>query len=242
MAVARAAGEELLRSAERVHADEIQWTIPAGYAALSGTAYLGYAHGSAGIADVLLDLTEATGDDRFAKAAAAVARRLARLAIPALDDGSGLEWPSAEGGHPIGPMWCHGSTGVGRFLLHAAALDLWPGALELARRAGRSVALGGRALGPVQCHGLAGSIEFLLDLHAATHEAQYVQDALVLAQLLDGFRIEEEGRLAWCSDRAEVVVPDYMVGFSGIAMCLLRLADPARRPHQLSRAGFRFRP
>ena len=36
------------------------WRIPAGYGGLSGKSYLGYAHGAAGIADVLLDLYDAT--------------------------------------------------------------------------------------------------------------------------------------------------------------------------------------
>jgi hypothetical protein len=32
-----------------------------------------------------------------------------------------------------------------------------------------------------------------------------------------------------------------MTGGAGIAMCLLRLADPDHRPRQLSRSGFSYR-
>ena len=156
-----------MRSAERIPGPEIMTSLQDTDAQRAATRY---AHGSAGIADSLLDLTDATGDDRFAQLAAGVGRRLKRLAVPALDDGSGLEWPTTEGGPPIGPMWCHGSTGIGRFLLHIAAMDLMPDALELARRAGRNVAgLGGRALGPVQFHGLAGASSFCSTHNASAH-------------------------------------------------------------------------
>lgn len=43
-----------------------------------------------------------------------------------------------------------------------------------------------------------------------------------------------------CRGRADLVTPDYMVGYSGVAMTLLRLADPRQRPRQLSIAGFRL--
>ncbi|MGH2988048.1 MAG: class IV lanthionine synthetase LanL [Solirubrobacterales bacterium] len=241
VAAAVEAGETLLAAAAFVADGRPQWIVPDGHSALSGTAPLGYAHGAAGIADALLDLYDATGEERFLEVAGAALRRVARLAVPSLDDGSGLEWPRLEGDRPLGPMWCHGSAGIGRAFLHAARLRLMPGALEIARRAGRSVARGGRALGPVQCHGLAGGIELLLDLARETGENAWRQEAWTLARLLEGFRGERDGRLMWASDRGDVLAPDYMVGYSGVAMCLLRLADP-ERPTQLSREGFRHLP
>ena len=236
---ARAAGDALLRSAEAAGRGELQWAIPSGHGEMSGKAPLGYAHGVAGIADALLDLLEVTGEDRLLGAAQGAARRLVRLGVPALDDESGLEWPQLEGGWPIGPMWCHGSTGIGRFFLHAGRIDAVPQALDVAQRAAASVARG-RSLGPVQCHGLAGSIEFLLDMYQFTGDPAHLREAHSLGRLLEGFRVERDGHLMWSSDRAEVLAPDYMVGYSGVAVCLLRLADAERRPHQLSRAGYRW--
>jgi hypothetical protein len=43
----------------------------------------------------------------------------------------------------------------------------------------------------------------------------------------------------YCSDFQNVYSPDYVVGYAGVAVTLLRLADPERLPRQLSRTGFR---
>ena len=94
---ALAAAEALLASTEDAGDGAVRWRIPAGYDGLSGSAYVGYAHGAAGIADTLLDVWEATGDGRLLDAARGAATWLERLAIPVLHDDSGLDWPSVEG-------------------------------------------------------------------------------------------------------------------------------------------------
>jgi hypothetical protein len=86
---------------------------------------------------------------------------------------------------------------------------------------------------------LAGSIELLLDVHSSTGEQFFLEKAYELAQILRGFAVEQEGRLRWCSDRGNVTASDYMVGYSGVAVCMLRLSQ-ATRPSQISRAGFRW--
>lgn len=234
------AGEFLLERAEEAGAPEgLCWKIPPGYGPLSGLAFLGYAHGAAGIAAALLDLFEATEDDRFLSAARGAGRWLARLAVPVLDDHSGLDWPHVEGRPPAGAAWCHGATGVGRFFLRAAKLDVLPEAADLAARAARTVARGARSRGPIQYHGLAGNIEFLLDMFQTTRDRAYLAEARSLARLLEAFAQEQDGVLAWPSDSPHVYSPDYMTGYAGVAVCLLRLSDPERLPHQLSREGFR---
>lgn len=238
---ARAAGDAILSAAEEAGPGELRWTIPPGYDAMSGKAYLGYAHGAAGIADVLLDLAEATDDRRFLMAARQAAHWLLRLAVPVLGDGSGFNWPSVEDAKPAAPFWCHGSTGIGRFLLHAAALDLIPDAADAAARAAAAVARAARWAGPTQCHGLAGNIEYLLDVYQATGDGAYLTEVRSLGRLLDAFVIERNEGLMYPSDSPTVFGPDYMVGYAGVAPCLLRLADPESRPHLLSRAGFRHR-
>ena len=72
------------------------------------------------------------------------------------------------------------------------------------------------------------------------YRAARLEEARTLARLLDAFALERGGHLAFSIDGPRVVTPGYMVGYAGVAMCLLRLADPHRRPHQLSRAGFRY--
>jgi hypothetical protein len=59
--------------------------------------------------------------------------------------------------------------------------------------------------------------------------------------LLEAFASEQDGLLLFPSESPGTFSPDYMVGYAGIAMCLLRLSDP-ERPHQLSRRGFRPQP
>ncbi|MGW0957706.1 lanthionine synthetase LanC family protein [Streptomyces gelaticus] len=117
----------------------------------------------------------------------------------------------AEGGRAHPPFWCHGATGIGRMLLHIRHLGLEPDPTETLRRACRSVALGARWSGPTLCHGLAGNAEFLWDA----------------------------GR-AWISEVPRQITPDYLVGYAGIPVVLLRMARPRRR-YQLSREGFRYR-
>jgi hypothetical protein len=59
---------------------------------------------------------------------------------------------------------------------------------------------------------------------------------LLLAQVVDA-----QGTVDWGEDMLDWLTADYMVGYAGVAVCLLRLSDPAHLPHQLSRQGFRPR-
>ncbi len=235
------AGESLLATADGARSQEAHWQIPPGYDGLSGSTYLGYAHGTAGIADVLLDLYDATGQERFLVAAQSAGRWLARLATPALDDGSGLDWPAIEGGELRGGFWCHGAAGVGRFFLHAAQLGVIAEASGLAARAARTVIHGTRWCGPTPCHGLAGNIEFILDMARETGDDAYLTSAQSLAHLLESFVVKQDGTFIWSSESPATFNPQYMVGYAGVAMCLFRLSDPTHRPHQLSRSGFRHK-
>ncbi len=235
------AGEFLLEQAQDTANGGVYWRMPEGYGGLSDVVYLGYAHGAAGIADALLDLYEATGEDRFLATAQSVGRWLARQAVPVLDDESGLDWPAEEGQQPFGAAWCHGAVGIGLFFLHAAKLDALPDAADLAARAARTTSRGARSQGPVQCHGLAGNIEFLLDMYVETGDEAYLTEARSLGRLLEAFSEEKDGLLVWPSDSPEVFSPDYMTGYAGVAACLLRLADPEGLPNQLSCSGFRHR-
>jgi lantibiotic modifying enzyme len=235
---AKHAGTELLRSAEGSEESGIWWTIPPGYGGLSGSAYIGYAHGAAGIADALLDLFESSGDEQFLAAARGAGRWIAQHAVPTLAGESGLDWPDVPGGTSIGPFWCHGSAGVGQFFLHAAQLGMMPGAEDLALRAANAAAKGARWSGPTQCHGLAGNIEFLLDVYQATRDCGYLDEARVLGRLLRTFSFMSSGLLVWPSESQTIVTPDYTVGYAGVAACLLRLSAPAQLPRQLSRRGF----
>jgi class IV lanthipeptide synthase len=147
-----------------------------------------------------------------------------------------------EDGAMFGPFWCHGAAGIGRFLLHASQLDLAPEANDFSVRAAVTVARGARWAGPTQCHGLSGNIEFLLDMAQATHDHRFLLEAGSLARLLEVFAVNRDGMLFWQSELPTIVTPDYLVGYAGVAVCLLRLSEPETMPHQLSRPGFRRQP
>ncbi|MBV9931135.1 MAG: class IV lanthionine synthetase LanL [Alphaproteobacteria bacterium] len=239
MAAAVAAGEALVAAADPVADGTISWSIPDGYEQMSGKTYLGYAHGAAGIADALLDLFDATGRADFLATAQAAARWIADHALPALPDGSGVNWPVTAGEDASGAYWCHGAAGIGVLYLHAAASGALPGAAELARRAAATVAVSTRMANPTQCHGLAGSIEFLLDCYQSFSEPFYLAQAREFARLLGAFASESAGGLLWPSESPTDLEAAYLTGSAGIVPCLLRLAQPQALPRQLSRPGFR---
>ncbi len=211
------------------------WPIPDGYGTLSGRRQLGYAHGAAGIGDVLLDVFEVTGHDALLESATAVGTWLERTAMPTGDHPSGLNWPAEEGGRATMAFWCHGAAGIVRFLLHLHAHTRRPLHLALAERAGLVVASGTRWAGPTQCHGLAGNLEGLLDLHRATAQPRHLEQAGEFGQLLSAFVVERSGHVEVVTDR-DAPNLGFSTGAAGVAAALLRLAHPDR-PHLLSLHG-----
>lgn len=233
-------GERLLTQADTASNNGLSWLMPATHG--TAQANIGYAHGAAGIGDALIDLYEATYDNRYLDAASAAGRWVAGLAKPILNETlDGLNWPRYENAGLNEGVWCHGAAGIGTFMLRAAQAGILDGAFEMAHRAAVTVAHSVRAASPIQCHGLAGNIGFLLDMHQATGDPSYLAEAESLAELMGSFAANIDGLLVFSGESPTKFTPAYTVGFSGIAMCLLRLADPARRPQQISRAGFKYK-
>lgn len=234
------AGEYLLSTAERSEErTEYWWSIPEGYGEMSGEAPLGYAHGTAGIADALLDLYEVQADGRLLDAARAAGRWLASRALPMLDGGTGLGWPANEGQPPTPAFWCHGAAGIGRFFLHLWKVTGEQDARAVAEGAGQAVATATRWAGPTLCHGLSGNIEYLLDLFVATQEELWLFHARELARILEAFSDEVDGYVMFPSETPGEFTPDYMVGYGGVALTYLRLTDPERTATQLTLEAFR---
>jgi lantibiotic modifying enzyme len=236
------AGDWLVAQAQETEHGDLRWRMPRGFESLSGCSCLGYAHGAAGIGDSLLDLFEATADERFLTAAQAAGRWLSRFALRRHGPHGGLDWPELERDAVTAPFWCRGATGIGRFFLHGSTHRGFPAAADIAAQAGSSAGRGARWASPTQCHGLAGNIELLLDLYQATGITRHYSEAQALGGILDSWKLDREQGLMWPSEDGVTCSPDYLVGYAGVAMCLLRLADPAHAPTQLSRAGFRFKP
>lgn len=229
-------GDFILAAADEINKHEVQWKLPQGYGIGDEQAYLGYAHGTAGIADALIDLYEVTPTDQILKIIRASVTRLSNTAIKVLDDNGGLDWPSEDSGEPGGGFWCHGAAGIARFLLRASSCHISPQARKIAHHAAKTTAVGIRWAGPSQCHGLAGNAEVLLDFFQSTGKQEYLDSALALTELSTTF-LEESDNLEPSSPGA-LLAPGLMKGLAGLMVCLLRVSAPKRLPHILSVAAF----
>jgi lantibiotic biosynthesis protein len=199
----------------------------------------GFAHGAAGIAWALLELSAATGEARFAKGA---------------EDGFAYEeawyspehenWPDlrshagaaeTQGAQPLvyNLAWCHGAPGIGFSRLRAFALSGAPARRAEAEAAVRTTArslpqmpqqpLGNYSL----CHGYFGNADLLLEadqlLGGGSFRALAEQTGRAAADLY------EQQRMPWpCGVLGGGETPGLMLGLAGIGTHYLRLYDAAR--------------
>ncbi len=198
--------------------------------------HLGYGHGVAGIADVLLRAHE-RWDVPEALAAALDARELlARTAVPCLD-GRGATWPSTPDGRRGLCGWCHGSVGVADFLLHVADHDREgdAGLTEAALTAAAGHHLGNRTSS--LCCGLSGACETLLDGVAAGVVGP--ERLEVPTVLLESFVVEREGRVVAIDELPSSFVPSLYRGYAGVLVTLRRLRAGGGVPRLMSLDGLR---
>jgi len=210
------------------------WVIPEGHEALSGHEYIGFSHGSAGIGYFLAECGLACRDNTISSVCVEIADWIIGLGLPCLDDQSGLTWSLSAGGTASrATHWCHGSTGIARFLLSAYAVSGDPAHARAASRAGRTLALGAQWTGTTQCHGIAGSAEVLIDLWACLGGEDWLSWATRLGENLALYETER----GWPSEDHHVVTPDLMVGQAGVGAAFVRLGRP-RIPHLVSIGAF----
>jgi lantibiotic modifying enzyme len=217
-----AGADWLCRSASRT-GGSCTWFIPEPW---GGYTALGYAHGAAGIADVLLDVWETTGHARYWQTAKVVASWLSSIAERNLYGGNGVNWsafPDRRNVDVVG--WCHGAAGIGRFLLHASAAGAHLGGRDMAIEAGWTVARGRRGDPAIQCHGLAGHVEYLLDLAQATDDLAWVREAESMLDVLLGCVVPRAGVAVTPSSIPTEVRPGLMTGYVGVGHAAARLID-----------------
>ncbi|MEV7006592.1 class IV lanthionine synthetase LanL [Streptosporangium sp. NPDC051022] len=201
----RATGDEQLGQRARLCADSIvdaaivregrtYWPLPAGRAAAHGPTsksaiYQGFAHGTAGVGTFLLLSAREWGDSRHLEFALKAGDSLTGNVTKETDwNGQPLEsaWWDAD---PTTPgerhaSWCHGSAGIGGFLLR-----LWQHSGDtrhrvLAEQAGAAVRMSARHSGGGACHGLTGAGHFLLDLADALDDPRYREWSVDVAEWL----------------------------------------------------------
>jgi len=234
-AALRHCGDRLAAGAEAMPAG-IGWTVFPRTPPLTG-----FAHGSAGFAWALLRLWEYVGDERYHRLAAdALAYERAHF-----DPGRG-NWRDpgrARTGDRGGDdaylaSWCYGAPGIG-----LARLDTLPllddetvrDEIHAALATTLAVGLGGSHC---LCHGDLGNLEFV-------QRAADRQPALLPEAALAHLRVDREvvttsllelaRQDGWCCGTPRhVETPGLMAGLAGIALQLLRLADPSRVPSPLT--------
>jgi type 2 lantibiotic biosynthesis protein LanM len=200
------------------------------------TPLAGFAHGAAGIAWALLNLSALTGEERFRTTAmSAVAYERSLFSSKA---GNWVDLRQSETSAEVGKnsqetfmtAWCHGAPGIGlarirslRYLDDAevrAEIDM---ALKttLAHGFGDNHSL---------CHGDLGNLELLLQASQTFDDSQWktIVDARAVAILED---IQKQGYL--CGVPLGVETPGLMTGLAGIGYGLLRLMEPSRVPSVL---------
>ncbi len=214
-------GENLVGGAMRGEGG-IYWLNDAGEGVRKS---IGPAHGVAGVGLFLADLLRLTGRDDFRET---VLGSAAWIRGRAMATEFGIGWPRFEGdAESPRVQWCHGSPGVGLFLVRAfeETGEAWIG--ELATTAAEATYRAGDVRGnPSQCHGLAGNGELLLEMARVFDGREWAVRAVEFGRLAAGYRESVDGVVRWPSDEPGDYSLDYMMGASGTGHFFLRLAEP----------------
>ncbi|MFI1979595.1 class IV lanthionine synthetase LanL [Streptomyces wedmorensis] len=219
-----------LTAAVRRGPDGVGWAVPAeavdpdggssgDASAGGGKRYLGFAHGTAGIGCFLLAAAAVSHRPAHRELAVRVGEGLVASAVLS---GEAAQWPAQAGDPPTAPYWCHGSAGIGGFLVR-----LWQATGDdrfgdLARRSTRAVVERASRAPLTQCHGLAGNGDFLLDMADATGDPAYRSMAGELARLIVCEKTDRRGQVVFPNEYGDVST-SWSDGSAGILGFLLRM-------------------
>ncbi|MGH3973008.1 MAG: class IV lanthionine synthetase LanL [Pseudonocardiaceae bacterium] len=217
--------DELIASASE-EPSGISWGTPAAFESLlAGGRYHGFAHGTAGVGYVLLAMALATGRSDCLELAYRAGETLLENAI--INDGV-AQWGAGPDDDPTAPYWCHGSAGIGTFLirLHRATGD--DRFIKLADMSAQAVMENSWRGVLGQCHGLAGNGDFLLDMAQTANGQQYHIMAHQLARIILASRAYHHDHIVFPDERGNPS-PVWADGVSGILAFLLRLRHHSPR-------------
>jgi serine/threonine protein kinase len=124
---------------------------------------LGYAHGIAGIGDVLLDYYTLEPNQDLKSVLIEILMTL-RTAVATCRQGQGVTWPYYVGGKSVPPFWCHGGAGIGIFIARSLQHGFEIFDKSILDKIIDPIINATRGSAPILCHGSVGSLEFMLDL------------------------------------------------------------------------------
>jgi len=192
----------------------------------AGQAYLGFAHGTAGVATFLLYVGAVTGDADLTDLAIRCADELVDLGR---GDETAMFWSADLESNDRHVHWCNGSVGIGTFLVRAHLVKPDRDYLKVARAAMAAAHRARWRTPTAQCHGVAGALELALDLRllAGIDVRGEVED---LVSVLAARRVEHEGRRVVACENLRSVSYDFGTGLAGVCAALRRAACDGPRP------------
>ncbi|MFK0258911.1 class IV lanthionine synthetase LanL [Streptomyces sp. NPDC090445] len=227
------AADRLAAAAQR-EPSGVSWPVPAeAVSTEAGKRYLGFAHGTSGIGCFLLAAAAVSKRQEHLELAVAAGEHLAANAVMV---GGAAQWPAQATDVPTAPYWCHGSAGIGSFLVR-----LWQATGDdrfgdLARRAAQAVVERASRAALTQCHGLAGNGDFLLDMAGATGDPVYRAMAEDLARLIVSERAHRHSHVVFPNEYGDVST-SWSDGSAGILAFLLRIRHTDSRHWMIQRPG-----
>lgn len=194
---------------------------------INDLAYLGCAHGSAGIAMALACWGKATGQTTYVDKARKTFRSIALHGRT--EDGLALRIGPHDTQHHAVGNWCHGVAGYLWALLIAFGDDP---ALSAEINWAVDVLNDTMSVGTATyCHGLAGQLELWHLLEEIPRFQRLAQcRAGKVARALRVMHVKVDGYCTWVSDDPLVITPDLWVGFLGPAAALSMHAAGIRWP------------
>jgi len=197
----------------------------------------GFSHGTAGIAWAMLELAQASGEQRFRKAAEQALSYERRWFVH--EQGN---WPdfreeadAPKRATPVcGVAWCHGAPGIGLSRLRVYELTKDKVSAQEAEIAGattmRYLAMPQTSqAGYSLCHGCAGNADFLIEASRVLKNNAYRRAAEQIGR--QGIASFEQNRVPWpCGVLAGGETPNLLLGTAGISLFYLRLDQPAVAP------------
>jgi type 2 lantibiotic biosynthesis protein LanM len=228
LAAAIECGKHLIGCAKQMP-DGVGWIIPKQVVPLSG-----FAHGAAGIAWALFQVSELTGTELFKETAHAAIAYERSLFDPASANWRDLRtWgnaPQKKTGESLMSAWCHGAAGIGLARL-ASATQLSDEVRREIDIALTTTITDGFGHNHSLCHGDLGNIEFLLQASLVLKDERWHSEAQLIASGVVESVSRNECR---CGTPLNVDSPGLMTGLAGIGYGLLRFAEPNHVPSVLT--------